>query len=110
MGAVKKKYRFPMQSIILIFLCIACLFSFISPQIVFNSSAEETYSTVLSDLQKDPNFNVEDYPVVEYDYSLDVITIAEGSDLNKNEWTKMLISVHDLLKAFNKGLKDGLGV
>lgn len=29
---------------------------------------------------------------------------------NKNEWTKMLISVHDLLKAFNKGLKDGLGV
>ncbi len=30
--------------------------------------------------------------------------------LNKNEWTKMLISVHDLLKAFNKGLKDGLGV
>lgn len=30
--------------------------------------------------------------------------------LNKNEWTKMLISVHDLLKAFNKGLKDSLGV
>ena len=80
MGAVKKKYRFPMQSIILIFLCIACLFSFISPQIVFNSSAEETYSTVLSDLQKDPNFNIEEYPVVEGDYSLDVIAIAEGAE------------------------------
>ncbi len=78
MGAVKKKYRFPMQSIILIFLCIACLFSFISPQIVFNSSAEETYSTVLSDLQKDPNFNIEEYPVVEDDYSLQVIQIAEN--------------------------------
>lgn len=30
--------------------------------------------------------------------------------LNKNEWTKMLVSVQDLLKAFNKGIKDGLGV
>lgn len=68
------------QSIILIILCIVSLFSFVSPQIIFNSSAEETYSTVLDDLQKDPNFNVEDYPVVEDDYSLDVITIAEGSD------------------------------
>lgn len=30
--------------------------------------------------------------------------------LCKNEWTKMLVSVQDLLKAFNKGLRDGLGV
>lgn len=66
------------QSIILIILCIVSLFSFVSPQIVFNSSAEETYSTVLEDFQNDPNFNIEDYPVVENDYSLQVIQIAES--------------------------------
>ena len=35
------------------------------------------YSNVLKDLQKDENFNVENYPSIEDDYSLQVIQIAE---------------------------------
>lgn len=35
------------------------------------------YSNVLKDLQKDENFNIEDYPSIEDDYSLQVIQIAE---------------------------------
>ena len=37
---------------------------------------EKVYSTVLEDLAKDTNFNVEDYPAVANDYSLQVIQIA----------------------------------
>lgn len=41
--------------------------------------AEETqYSNVLTDLQKDKSFNIEDYPIVENDTSLTVLQIAEG--------------------------------
>ena len=39
---------------------------------------EVVYTDVLEDLQKDENFNVETYPVVENDYSLQVIQIAES--------------------------------
>lgn len=61
----------------LIFCCIlANLFSFVN--IAF---AEETvYSDVLSDLQKDENFNIWDYPVNVEDYSLKVIQVAESDD------------------------------
>ena len=37
------------------------------------------YTNVLEDLQKDENFNVETYPAVADDYSLQVIQIAESS-------------------------------
>lgn len=36
------------------------------------------YTPVLQDLQKDETFNVDDYPVIEDDYSLQVIQIAES--------------------------------
>lgn len=54
--------------------------SFISLNNFNFSYAEENYSNVLEDLQKDETFNVEDYPLVESDYSLKLITIAESKD------------------------------
>lgn len=45
-----------------------------------NISVEGGYTTALEDLSTDENFNTEDYPVIEDDYSLQVIQIAESSD------------------------------
>lgn len=43
-------------------------------------AAVSTPSYVLEDLGKDRNFNVADYPIIENDYSLKVIQIAESTD------------------------------
>ena len=45
-----------------------------------SSAASTSYSGVLDDLKKDPEFNPDDYPVNEQDYSLEVISIAEGTN------------------------------
>lgn len=45
-----------------------------------NISVEGGYTTALEDLSQDENFNPEDYPVNEKDYSLQVIQIAESSE------------------------------
>ncbi len=42
--------------------------------------AAETYSNVLDDLQKDANFNSNNYPANATDYSLQMIQVAESSD------------------------------
>ena len=56
------------------------------------------------------NFNRVEYAIVNVE-ALNQFEIAfTVYYLCKNEWTKMLVSVQDLLKAFNKGLRDGLGV
>lgn len=69
----------------LIYVMIALFFGFIA---IFESAylnvqaeetnAETTYSDVLEDLQKDETFNATKYPVNEKDYSMELITIAEG--------------------------------
>jgi len=71
----------------LIYVMIALFFGFIA---IFESaylnvraeetSKETTYSDVLEDLQKDETFNADDYPIIEDDYSLQVIQIAESTD------------------------------
>lgn len=66
-------------------LVVFCLFLFISIFTSLNSiyltfASDTVYSDVLSDLQTDENFNAEAYPVVENDYSLQVIQIAESED------------------------------
>lgn len=43
-------------------------------------TTETKYTDVLEDLQKDDNFNADDYPAISNDYSLQVIQIAESSD------------------------------
>ena len=41
-------------------------------------ATNDTYSNVLEDLKKDTNFNEDNYPVIENDFSLHLIQIAEG--------------------------------
>lgn len=71
-----------MKKLILSFLLIiACLFSSVlcfSNNFTFADTKE--YSNVLDDLQKDKKFNKEDYPIINNDYSLQVIQIAESVD------------------------------
>ena len=61
--------------------CFIFLFYFLPITALSSTKAEETiYSNVLDDLQKDENFNIEDYPLKENDYTLQVIQVAESSD------------------------------
>ena len=73
--------RFRIKNLVALAIILICLFSFLSiPNITYATSANTSYSLVLEDLQKDESFNIDDFPVVENDYSLDVIQIAESSD------------------------------
>lgn len=67
--------------LVLVALIFSCLFSPLT-NIVYasNISIDGGYTTVLEDLTLDENFNAEDYPIIEKDYSLQVIQIAESSD------------------------------
>ncbi len=69
------------KSIITFALLFFCIFSFFFGIPTFSAFAEETeieYSNVLDDLKSDETFNADDYPLVENDYSLKVIQIAES--------------------------------
>ena len=60
-------------------LSVFCVFEFA----IVGAKAEESkieYTGVLEDLQKDENFNADDYPVVANDNSLQVIQIAESEN------------------------------
>ena len=72
----KKKFIERIYTIIILLLSICTFFSVNT----FSAYAEEIiyYSDVLEDLRKDENFKIEDYPVIEDDYSLQVIQIAES--------------------------------
>lgn len=71
-----------MRKKISIFLVAIILVGFVGCANFGIAFAEEatTYSGVLDDLQKDENFKLEDYPLVESDISLQVIQIAESMD------------------------------
>ena len=45
-----------------------------------SSAASSSYSGVLDDLKKDPKFDASKYPVNNNDYSLEIISIAEGTN------------------------------
>lgn len=45
------------------------------------TDASTTYTDVLTDLKKDENFDIGDYPSKADDHSLSVITIAESKNL-----------------------------
>jgi len=60
---------------------IMCLCAFIGTiNITYCAETEDPYTNVLEDLQKDSSFNLEDYPIIELDYSLQVIQIAESKN------------------------------
>lgn len=75
---IQKKRKLNILPLILI------LVSFLLPFFNFSINttyAEETvYSNVLEDLQKDENFNIGKYPVIEKNYSLQLMQIAESED------------------------------
>ena len=69
------------KSIFCVFL--ALVFCIISFPFIFNYSqagATDVYSAVIEDLEKDETFNIDDYPIKEKKYSLEVITIAESEN------------------------------
>lgn len=70
----QEKKKFNLFSIFL------CLLMFLIPFCNNYScfATNDTYSNVLEDLKKDTNFNEENYPVIENDFSLHLIQIAEG--------------------------------
>ena len=55
------------------------MLTFVLPLTV-NAASVSTYSTVLEDLSKDNSFDLNDYPHVSTDYSLDVVQIAESKN------------------------------
>lgn len=71
-----------MKKILLSFLLIVtCLFSSVfclGNNFTFAETKE--YSNVIDDLQKDKNFNKENYPINNEDYALQVIQIAESAE------------------------------
>lgn len=77
---MKKKIK---KTFVLLSLIISCICSFLlSYNTIVCSASIETdgvvYSDVLEDLQKDSNFNSNDYVVNKEDYSLSVIRVAES--------------------------------
>lgn len=71
-----RRLNFSITCLILIMLLFS-LVSNVTQDIVY-ASDEIQYSNVLVDLKKDKNFNEEDFPEIENDYSLKVIQIAES--------------------------------
>lgn len=74
MAKEKKKSIFIVWGLFVMFL-LSFLFG-----VNYNQASAETinYSNVLEDLQRDKNFNAEDFPQIEDNYSLQVIQIAES--------------------------------
>ena len=64
--------------ILYVFAALCLLTAFFNPGIKFAKADSVVYSDVLTDLQKDESFKAEAYQVIEDNYSLDVIHIAES--------------------------------
>ena len=63
-----------------LFLIVVFLLDFLTFLPLKVSAEEVTYSNVLDDLQKDPDFDPIDYPAKADDFSLQVIQLAEGDN------------------------------
>ena len=73
-----KNFNFKFITLFILFFCLFCSFSTLN--ICFADNKNVVYSNVLDDLCKDESFNEADFPIVEDDYSLKVIQIAESSN------------------------------
>ena len=71
-----------LKKIIICFVLILNTFllttNFLKNDIVFADTSNAKYTDVLQDLKRDDNFNTENYPINNEDYSLKVIHVAEN--------------------------------
>lgn len=79
MQKIKRRYK---NLVVAFALLIASIFSIFGSVISISTFAisdtiKSSYSNILDDLKLDENFNVDDYPSKEKDYSLQVIQVAE---------------------------------
>ena len=65
---------------IALLLSLFCVFQSVHTKTANAEETTVTYTDVMTDLQKDENFNPDDYPAKADDYSLQVIQIAESSN------------------------------
>lgn len=73
----KKIFSFVMLLVVL----FSSVFSIINNNVVNGAIiGSSIYTDVMEDLQTDSNFNVDDYPVINNDYSIQVIAISESDD------------------------------
>ncbi len=76
----KRKIYLLLFAIVLCFSCfLTCFTSTIQVAHALSLSTNNEYSNVMDDLQKDENFNIEDYPANDVNYNIDVIQVAESS-------------------------------
>lgn len=100
-----KRYKFYINFLTITLIILTLLTCICEMSIKSAYATNETYSNVLTDLQKDENFNVEDYPVKSDDYSLDIIQIAETTGC------ELLIYVYqpsEKLKATSINISTGI--
>lgn len=77
----KNKSKFKIFDLAYFFMLILCLFSLLPMSSITNVYAAETeYSNVLDDLQKDESFDIDNYPIIADNYSLQVMQIAESNE------------------------------
>ena len=73
-------YKSKILYMIIFFITLCIFYPILSIQSITVSADNKQYSNLLEDLQVDTNFNVNDYPTIDNDYSLKVIQIAESVD------------------------------
>ena len=78
---MNKALRISLSIIFVVLYILICLIPTNTMTVsALNISVQGGYTTALEDLSTDENFNIENYPMIEDDYSLQVIKIAESSD------------------------------
>ena len=77
---VKRKINYILLGILLILSCLLTCFTSIINVYADSVSVVGGYTNVLEDLKLDSSFNEDDYPLIEDNYSLEVINLAESSD------------------------------
>lgn len=96
-----------------IVLCISCFLTCFATtiQVAYASSIGVVggYTNVLEDLQKDDTFNAEDYPVIQDDYSLQVIQVAESSEKDLFIYVYQPCSPNDDLRATSINISTTTG-
>lgn len=106
-----RKIRIVLIAVIMLTSCLLSCLIMSNFGVVYASdiSVVGGYTNVLDDLMKDETFNAEDYPVIEDDYSLQVIQIAESSDNELFVYVYQPCSPNEELKATSIKLSTQIG-